>query len=133
MNGSTGQKVNGSPVQLMRYARTPASVLHDLKLSVWARLVYTEIALHVWHGRVTRVGQRLIAKNLGFHQETVLRAVRELAERGLLDVVGAGKARRSYVLHSPVFAQKQGQETVVVSSPSGGRRMVSVGPEVKGA
>jgi len=118
--------VNGNSVQSKRYARIPATVLHDVELSIGAKLVYAEIALHVWQGSAAWVGQRRLAKQLGFHQETVLLAIRELAARGHLKVSGEGKARRTYVLLSPVFSQKQGQETVIVSAPGGARRMVSV-------
>jgi len=116
-----------------RYARTPESLLHDRVLSGTARLVYVEMALHVWQGSVARIGQRRIAQNLGFSRGRVSRGIEELAERGHVTVTGTGQSRRTYVLKSPVFSQKQGRETVVVSSPSGGRRYASVGSEVKGA
>jgi len=125
MTGNSVQKVTGNSGQI-RYARVPESVLHDGKLSVSARLIYAEMALWVFQGSVTRVGQRRIAAQLGYHQETVSLGIQELVNRGHVKVLGKGKTRRSYILQSPVFSQKQGQETVVVSAPSGARRMVSV-------
>lgn len=110
----------------IRFARTPEAVLCDVELSPWARCVYGYLAMQVWQGAVAKVGLRRIGTKLGFHRDTVSKAIEELAERGHLKVMGAGKARRSYLLVSPVFSQKQGQETVVVSAPSGARRMVSV-------
>ena len=75
-----------------------------------------------------------MAKNLYFSKTTVVEAVQELAKAGVISVSKSGAGKRTvYLLLSPVFGQKQGKETVVVSGPKGAQRMVSVGPEKKTA
>lgn len=83
--------------------------------------------MSVYQGNVTRMGQRLIAQQLGLSKNTVTAAIRELAQRGHVAVDGSGKAARWYQLTSPVFASKQraGVEEVV-ARPGGARRLVSV-------
>ena len=118
----------------LRYARTPESVMHHETLSAYARLVYGEMALWVFQGKTCSIGVRKMAKNLHFSKTTVVEAIEELVKAGVISASKRGAGKRTvYVLLSPVFGQKQGQETVVVSGPRGAKRMVSVGPEKKTA
>lgn len=129
--GSTVSVPRGST---LRYARVPGTVLYDKRLSAYSRLVYGDMAMWVYQGRTCSVGVRQMAVRLGFANSTVHEAIQELAAAGVITVSKSGKGKRTmYTLVSPVFGQKQGQETVVVSAPGGARRMVSVGPEVKTA
>lgn len=112
----------------LRYSRIPDSVLLDCDLTPAARCVYAFLARHVFEGKVARLGQRLIARKLGLNRETVESAIRQLAKRDHLVVVGDGKSRRMYVLSSDIFGQKQGIKTIIRSSPRG-KRMVSVAAE----
>lgn len=114
------------PINVQGYARIPHTVLYDHELSPEAKCVYGFLATAVWQGRTAAVGQRLIADRVGLRQQTVGKALKELKQRGHIDVRGEGKARRLYVLHSPVFAQKQGKADVIVSGPSGVLRLASV-------
>jgi len=101
--------------------------MHHETLSAYARLVYGEMALWVFQGKTCSIGVRKMAKNLHFSKTTVVEAIEELVKAGVISASKRGAGKRTvYVLLSPVFAQKQGQETVVVSAPSGARRMVSV-------
>lgn len=107
VNGKSGQKVRGNSVQCEHWNRVPDSVLLDAELTPAARCVYTFIAGSVHQGTTAKVGQRLIARKLGFHQETVALAIKELELRKHLTVFGTGKERRGYHLHSNVFGVKQ--------------------------
>src|SRR4051812_10815227 len=125
VNGNSGQKVNGKSGQ-EHYSRVPDSVLFDRGLSGTAKNVYAVIAGSVHQGTTAKIGQRRISMLLGVHQETVGLVLKELAVRGHITIVGSGKERRIFHLHSDVFGQKQRaglQE--IVSSPSGGRRLAS--------
>ena len=109
------------------YARIPRDVLIDRGIGADAKLVYAVMAMTVFHGRVAWVGQRLIGEMLGLSQATVHRRLKELEGAGHIRRMAEGVGKRTHwELVSPVFSQKQGQETVVVSAPSGARRMVSV-------
>lgn len=123
MNGKSGQKVNGKSGH-EHYSRTPDSVLYDKELSFGARCVYAVLAGAVHQGTTAKVGQRLIARKLGMHQETACLCLQELRDRGHITVVGEGKARRIYHLHSDVFGQKQRAGTEeIISYPR--KRLVS--------
>src|SRR5947207_13168042 len=106
VNGSSGRIVNGNSGQ-EHYSRIPDSVLEDKKCSASARCVYAFLAGRAFQGSTARVGQRRIATRLGFHQETVGRALQKLEARGHISVFGHGRARRAYHLNSNVFGTKQ--------------------------
>jgi DNA-binding transcriptional regulator LsrR (DeoR family) len=112
----------------------PETVLHDERLGLVARVVYAEMALWVFQGKTCSLGTRQIAARLHLSRTAVIEGIAELAAAEVITVSRSGAGKRAmYGLNSPVFGQKQGKETVVVSAPSGARRMVSVGPEVKTA
>lgn len=107
VSGKSVQKVRGNSVQQEHFNRVPNSVLFDTELSLAARCVYAFVAGSVHQGTTAKVGQRLIAKKIGIHQETVRFALQELEERKHLTIVGSGKDRRVYHLHSNIFGAKQ--------------------------
>lgn len=128
MNGTSGHidaETNGISGH-EHYSRTPDSVLCNKKLSAISRCVFAFIAGKSYQGSTAKVGQRFIANSLGFHQETVGLAIEELVEHKHLKIIGDGNRRRTYVLASNVFGQKQraGVEETA-AAPSGGRRLVS--------
>ena len=87
------------------------------------------LALDVFEGRAASVGMRHLGKLLGKSAQTVQRRIGELVKAGHLEVAPVDLGRRAtYVLTSPVFAQKQGKANVVVSLPRG-KRLVSVRTE----
>jgi DNA-binding MarR family transcriptional regulator len=109
------------------YARIPREVLIDATVSSDAKITYAVLALSTFHGAVAYVGQRLIGEILGVSQPTVSRRLAELEMAGHIRQAPATRGKRAHwELLSPVFGQKQGRATVVVSSPKGGRRYASV-------
>jgi hypothetical protein len=109
------------------YARIPRDVLIDREIGSDAKLVYAVLAMSVFQGSVAWVGQRYIGETLGLSQATVCRRLKELEGAGHIRRKTGGVGKRAlWELMSPVFSQKQGQERVIVSAPSGARRMVSV-------
>jgi DNA-binding MarR family transcriptional regulator len=88
------------------------------------------MARRVYQGTTVKIGQRQIAKQLGCDVKTVNRAIHELEKHTYITIIGNGKARRTYHLHSSVFGKKQraGIEEVI-SSPSGTPRLASVRTE----
>ena len=109
------------------YARIPREVLIDAVISSDAKIVYAVLAMSTFQGAVAYVGQRLIGKILGTSQATVSRRLSELEKAGHIKQTPDGRGKRAHwELLSPVFGQKQGKYTEVVSSPSGGRRFASV-------
>ena len=127
MNGNSDHKASGNSVRCEHWNRLPDSVLYDSRLSSAGRCVYAVLAGSVHQGTVAKMGQRRISRLLGMHQETVVTALRDLAARGHITIMGSGNRRGVYHLHSDVFGQKQraGFEEVI-SSPNGMRRFVSV-------
>ncbi len=110
-----------------RYGRGPDSVILDVNLSDFAKVVYVLIARHVFQGNTASIGTREMARLLSTTQSRVTRAVRELIAAGKVENRRVKRGQRGmWVLPSSIFAQKQGKQTVVVSSPSGGRRYASV-------
>lgn len=114
-----------------RYARVPTSVIHDVMLGAASIAVFSEMALWVFQGTTCSIGQRAIAKRLGLSRNTVSEAIKNLVERGHVEMCRPeSRGRRPvYVLTSQIYGQKQGKESVVVSSPSGGRRFASIDRE----
>lgn len=112
------------------YARSPREIITDKEIGHAAVRVHAFLALNVRQGAVARVGQRRIADQIGMDRGTVAAAIGELVARGHITIAAAKRgARQGYVLNSPVFSQKQGRVTEVVSAPSGGRRYASVAVE----
>ncbi|MGL5936987.1 MAG: hypothetical protein ACRCZI_15355 [Cetobacterium sp.] len=112
------------------YARLPREVLLDSAVSSDAKVVYGVMAMSTHQGSVTYMGQRRIGELLGMSQATVSRRLCELEIAGHVKQKDAGRGWRSFwELVSPVFGQKQGRVTEVVSAPSGGRRFASVAVE----
>lgn len=113
------------PDKQIRYARLPWNILTERTLPSDAKIVYAAIAGHAFQGNVAYVGQRRISLLTGFSQPKVSRLLKALSTH--VEVRKDGPGRRSfYVLNSPVFGQKQGKEDVIISSPSGGKRLASV-------
>lgn len=91
------------------------------------------MAYWVYEGNACYRGQRAIAKRANISRSTVVEAIEQLSAQGFIEIVAASRGRRQfYILKSELYAQKQGKETVVASSPSRGRRYASVGPDVTG-
>lgn len=109
----------------------PDSVLYDVDLSASGVRVYCELAGSVREGNVfAKIGQRLIARKLGMHQETVGKALHDLCERGHIMRAGKGLGRHKYILMSDAFGKKQEEnvETVRIAA-SGGVRLTTVDTE----
>lgn len=88
------------------------------------------LALDVFEGRTASVGMRQLGKLLGKSAQTVQRRIGELVKADHVKIAPMEFGKRAtYVLTSPVFAQKQGKVNVVVSSPRGGKRLASVDME----
>lgn len=109
------------------HGRVPGSVSLDSRLSDRAVRLYSLLSAYVFHGTTTSIGQRLLAERLGWSQSKVNRAMAELiaCDHVVPTEVGVG-SRAIYHLTSPVFGQKQGKEKIVVSAPSGGKRLASL-------
>jgi DNA-binding Lrp family transcriptional regulator len=85
------------------------------------------------HNNLAHIGQRELGKLLGISAATAGRRVRELVDAGYIDRTEQKLGQRAhYVLNSPIFAQKQGKQDIIVSSPSGGRRFASLDYEKHG-
>ena len=113
-----------------RYARIPLGILESRQISDRAKLVYCLLAAWVFEGSVARIGQRRVAKCLGFSQPSASRYLKELDKAGLIVPICEGNGNRNwYRLTDPIFGQKQGKETVLRSGPSGVPRMVSLAKE----
>jgi hypothetical protein len=133
VNGKSARKPNGKTVhseKVEHHNRVPDSVLHDGRLSFAARCVYGVLAGSVFQGTVATIGQRLIAKKLHCHQETVSAALRDLEQFGHIVIIRNGKQRHWYHLTSNLFGQKQraGVEEVQSYGPASApqKRLVSV-------
>lgn len=112
------------------YARIPREVLIDARVSSDAKIVYGILAMATFQGSVAYVGQRLIGQTLNISQSSVSRRLAELERAGHIRQAPDTRGKRAHwELLSPVFGQKQGRETVVVSSPKGGKRYASVDRE----
>ena len=110
------------------HGRIPAAVLLDPGLDTLSVRVYGVLSLSVWQGNQSYIGMRLIAELCGVSAPTVMRRLATLEARGHIKTSKSGNGKRSfYCLTSPVFGQKQRDgEHVIVSQPSGRKRLVSV-------
>jgi DNA-binding transcriptional ArsR family regulator len=114
-------------IKVNHYARIPRNVLGDLSVSSDAKVVYAVLAMSTFQGAVAYMGQRLIGQFLGVSQSSVSRRLAELEKAGHIKQASDKRGKRAHwELLSPVFGQKQGRATEVVSAPSGGRRYASV-------
>ena len=124
---SVTAKVGRSP---RWHGRIPASVLLDTSISSDAVRVYGFLSLDVYQSNLARVGLRVMGRVLGLSRTTVNRRVTELISAGHIRKAPAKSGQRGcYELQSPVFGQKQGKVTELVSAPSGGIRFASIAKE----
>lgn len=128
VDGNSGQKVTkvaGKTGQI-HYSRVPDSVLHDGALSCTSRCIFAVLAGAAYQGSTAKIGHRRIATKLGINRETVGDGLQELRARGHIVIIGEGRARRSYLLTSPLFGSKQraGVKEIGIG-PSGTPRLVS--------
>lgn len=107
VGGNSAKKLRGNSAKAEHFSRLPDSVLLDGKISPSAKCVYALLAGSVFQGTTAKLGQVRISKQLGLHQETVRIALRELESGNHITIVGTGKQRRLYHLHSNIFGQKQ--------------------------
>ena len=127
---SVTAKVKRSP---RWHGRIPATVLMDPELDSLAVRIFGILALNVWQGNQSYIGQRLVAELCGVSAPTVMRRLRKLEARGHVKAQKCGDGKRSYyMLASEVFGQKQrDNEKTLVSSPDGKRlRLATVRMEV---
>jgi hypothetical protein len=122
---SVSRKLKRSP---RWHGRVPASVLLDPSIDPLAARIYGILSLSVWQGNQSYIGMRLLAELCKTSPATVLRRLKVLESRGHIMAQKCGDGKRSfYLLNSEVFGQKQRDGVKeIVSSPRGGRRMVSV-------
>lgn len=99
-----------------RTARIAKDVIRDRGLGKGALRVYCELALWAGADGVVKRGQRSIATWLGVHQETVVRALRELEGRGHIRVESKGRERGRYVLLGIVRRKRDLPQTVVAQA-----------------
>jgi hypothetical protein len=114
------------------YARLVRSVMYDQRLSHCDKLVFARLADCCWQGDIAKIGQRAIARDMNMSRTQVSVSLRKLTELGHIEPTQVRfKAVQAYHLTSPRFGQKQrAGVTEVARAPSGGKRLVSVGPEV---
>ena len=124
-HGVTHQTGHG----VTHFSRIPRSVLFDEALNCFDKTVYCALAWQCWQGRTSAVGTRTIASKLGISRNQVKASLSRLIELGHLQAAGKVRNRNAYILTSPVFAQKQGRETIIRSAPGGVPRMVSIARE----
>lgn len=109
-----------------RYGKLPLELIQDPKVSDSAKVLYALLAAQVFQGRIAKVGQRLMAANLGVSVATVCRRLAELKSHGYIGLGPTRCGQRAFwILNSPVFGSKQGSLDEVAPGPSG-RRLVSV-------
>ncbi len=123
--GHTGEPLS----ERIRYARVPLEVLVDRRISARAVRIYAIIAGSAWQGNFAQIGKRRLSELASCSERLAVDAIKELVKSGHIDKAPAKRGQRSgYLLTSPVFGQKQRDGVKeIVSSPRGGRRMVSVG------
>lgn len=127
--GHTGEPLVGHTGEPLRYARVPFDVLADKRISARAVRVYAVIAGSAWQGNFAQVGKRRLSELAACSERLAVAAVKELVNAGHIERSQVKRGQRAgYLLTSPVFGQKQRDGVKeIVSSPRGGRRMVSVG------
>lgn len=80
------------------------SVLFDKEISATAKCIFATLAVSLRKGsRVASMGQRLIARKLGFDRGTVSKGLKELAQRGHVTVSQVGRKRPHYFMVSTRF------------------------------
>ena len=102
------------------YARVPREVVCDPGLEVRDVRVYCMLAGSMWQGTAARIGTRIIARSIQASRRLVIGSLRRLEKRGHIQKTSVRRGERElYLLHSPVFGQKQraGAEEVI-GSPS---------------
>lgn len=121
------------PEKAEQHSRVPKSVLRDKTLTPCDRIVYAELAMHVWQGRISVISTRTIASNLGISRPQVQESLRKLVEKGhVARAVGRIRRTQAYSLLSNVFARKQGRQDATVRGKSGVPRFVSMDNERHG-
>ena len=123
------RSINAERSRKFRYGRVPDEILTDKSVSHAAVRLYGIMAMYVFEGNVVSLGMRKMAALMHVGIGTIHRLLAKLKQSGYVISKPVANGQRSfYELTSPVFAQKQGKQTVLRSSPKG-IRMVSVAPE----
>lgn len=85
------------------YAQMPALVRNDPSLSAKAKLVYEQLLSFMWF-RSDRCwpSQATLAEGTGYSRRTVIRALKELYERGYIECVRRGLGKTNYYFVNPL-------------------------------
>ena len=85
------------------YAQIPNSVRNDASLSAKAKLVYEQLLSFMWF-KTDRCwpSQATLAEGTGYSRRTVIRALKELDERGYIECVRRGLGQTNYYFVNPL-------------------------------
>lgn len=105
------------------FSRVPVTITSDPRVKDSDVRVYTVMAANVWQGNVCRLSFSDLSRASTVSKRGVIRSISRLLAFGYIKASGEKRERAVtfYVLTSNVFAQKQGREDIIVSSPRGQR------------
>lgn len=95
-----------APISAPGYAVAPNAVLRDARLSRDARLLYVVLDGHAGKSGRVRVGDAVVAAELGVSERSLYRYLAELVEVGLVSRKGTGRSAITTVHNSVRLASK---------------------------
>jgi DNA-binding transcriptional regulator YhcF (GntR family) len=85
------------------FCRMPDAVRNDLSLSPKAKIVYEQLLAHMWFSTDRCYpSQQTLADETGYSRRTVIRACKELYERGYIEKWRRGQGKANYYFINPL-------------------------------
>jgi predicted transcriptional regulator len=112
------------------FCRMPDAVRNDPDLSPKAKIVYEQLLAHMWFSTDRCYpSQETLAQETGYSRRTVIRACKELYERGYIEKWRRGQGRTNYYFINPLSfprsfrrTSREPAETMILDVRAPGRR-----------
>jgi Helix-turn-helix domain len=99
-NGKSASVIIKEPALRAGFTEIPNTILRNPDLTPGAKLVFMGLMSYAWGKDSCFPGQERLAKDIGLHRVTVNKHIRELKEKGFLEVTRRGKTQTNlYILN----------------------------------
>jgi predicted transcriptional regulator len=81
------------PVAAGGFTQVPNFLLNKFDLSFAAKVVYAKLLSYAWHNNRVFPGQETMAAEIGSKKSTINKAIKELEDRGWLEIFRRGQGK----------------------------------------
>ena len=94
------------PIALHGFTQLPNFILRNGSISANAKTAYSLLLSYAWHNDCCFPGQERLAEEMGAHQTTVSRALKELVDVGLIEIERRGLGKTNFYTVNFVVQKK---------------------------